>query len=314
MTAQSGSAPPIVIWLPDPGAEAIMGGLPDGMRADIWTGGPDLPASADQVEVVVPPFPVQAPELSLLAGLPKLRLVQLQSAGAEQVIPFVPPGVTLATARGAHDASVAEWIMSVMLAHVHYLPRFVLAQREERWDFRLTGELASKTVLILGYGSIGEAVRRRLAGFDVELIAVARHPRPGVNDVAELPALLPRADIVVLLVPVTPATRGMVDAKFLAQLRDGALVVNAARGAIVDTGALLAELRSGRLYAALDVTDPEPLPPGHPLWSAPGLILTPHVGGASGKPMARALAVAREQLVRYAAGEPLLNVVGEGGY
>jgi len=304
----------VVVWLPDPGAEAIMGGLPDGIRADIWTGGPDLPASADEVEVVIPPFPVQYPQLPLLAQLPKLRLVQLQSAGAEQVIPFVPPGVTLATARGAHDASVAEWIMSVVLAHLHYLPRFVLAQRAGKWDFTLTGELAGKTVLILGYGSIGAAVGRRLAGFDVDLLAVARHPRSGVSGIAELPALLPRADIVVLLVPVTPATRGMVDAKFLAQLHDGALVVNAARGAIVDTDALLAELSSGRLYAALDVTDPEPLPAGHPLWSAPGLILTPHVGGASGRPMDRALAVARAQLIRYAAGEPLLNVVGEGGY
>ena len=304
----------VVVWLPDPGAEAIMGGLPDGIRADIWTGGPDLPASADEVEVVIPPFPVQSPQLPLLVQLPKLRLIQLQSAGAEQVIPFVPPGVTLATARGAHDASVAEWIMSVALAHLHYLPRFVLAQRAGKWDFTLTGELAGKTVLILGYGSIGEAVGRRLAGFDVDLLAVARHPRSGVSGIAELPALLPRADIVVLLVPVTPATRGMVDAKFLAQLHDGALVVNAARGAIVDTDALLAELSSGRLYAALDVTDPEPLPPGHPLWSAPGLILTPHVGGASGRPMDRALAVARAQLIRYAAGEPLLNVVGEGGY
>ena len=291
-----------------------MGGLPAGMRADVWTGGPELPASADEVEVVIPPFPVQSPHLSLLAELPKLRLVQLQSAGAEKVIPFVPPGVTLATARGAHDASVAEWVISVILADLHYLPRFVLAQREGRWDFTLTGELSGKTVLILGHGSIGEAVARRLAGFDVTVLGVARRSRPGVGTMADLPDLLPRAGIVVVLVPVTPSTEGMVDAKFLAQLPDGALVVNAARGAIVDTGALLTELQSGRLRAALDVTDPEPLPAGHPLWSAPGLLLTPHVGGASGKPMARSLAVAKAQLVRYAAGEPLLNVVGDGGY
>jgi phosphoglycerate dehydrogenase-like enzyme len=272
------------------------------------------PASADQVEVVIPPFPVQSPHLSVLASLPKLRLVQLQSAGAEKVIPYVPPGVTLCTARGAHDTSVSEWVVSVVLAHLRDLPRFVLAQRAGRWDFTLTGELAGKTVLIVGYGSIGEAVERRLAGFEVNVQRVARRPRPGVSVLADLPALLSRADVVVLLVPVTPATEGMVDAKFLARLPDGALVVNAARGAIVDTGALLAELESGRLRAALDVTDPEPLPPGHPLWSAPGLLLTPHVAGASGKPMARALAIARAQLVRYAAGEPLLNVVGDGGY
>ena len=304
----------IVVWLPDAAAERAMGGVPAGYRADVWEGGADLPASADEVEVVIPPFPIRQPKLSVLAELPKLRLVQLQSAGAEKVIPFVPPGVTLATARGAHDTAVAEWVLSVVLAHYHYLPRFTLAQREERWDFTLTGELTGKTVLILGYGSIGEAVARRLAGFDVAVLPVARRARPGVSGVDELPALLPRADVVVLLVPVTPATEGMVDGKFLAQLRDGALVVNAARGGIVDTGALLAELSSERLCAALDVTDPEPLPAGHPLWSAPGLILTPHVGGASGKPVIRAMAVAKAQLTRYAAGEPLLNVVGEGGY
>jgi phosphoglycerate dehydrogenase-like enzyme len=291
-----------------------MGGLPGGIRADVWTGGSDLPPSADEVEVVIPPFAVFSPKLSLLAELPRLRLVQLLSAGAEQVIPHVPAGVTLATARGAHDDSVAEWVLGVILAHVRCLPRFVRAQDEGRWDFTQTGTLVGKTVLILGHGSIGAAVARMVAPFGVTLLPVARRPRAGVAGTSELPSLLPKADVVVLLVPVTPATTGMVDAKFLAQMADGALLVNAARGAIVDTEALLAELRTGRLYAALDVTEPEPLPSGHPLWSAPGLLLTPHVAGASGRPMARALAVVKAQLVRYLAGEPLLNVVGEGGY
>ncbi len=305
---------PITVWLPDPSAETIMGGLPEPVRADVWTGGSDLPPSAGEVEVVIPPFQVLSPKLSLLVELPRLRLVQLLSAGAEQVIPHVPPGVTLCTARGAHDDSVAEWVLGVILAHARSLPRFVRAQQEGRWDFTVTGTLVGKTVLILGYGSIGEAVARMLALFDVTLLRVARPPRAGVSGIDELPSLLPQADIVVLLVPVTPATTGMVDAKFLAQMADGALLVNAARGAVVDTEALLAELRGGRLYAALDVTDPEPLPQGHPLWSAPRLILTPHVAGASGQPMVRALAVARAQLVRYVAGKPLVNVVGEGGY
>jgi phosphoglycerate dehydrogenase-like enzyme len=291
-----------------------MGGLPAGMVADVWTGGTDLPASADSVEVVIPPFPVSRPHLPLLGELPKLRLIQLLSAGAEKVIPYVPPGVTLCTARGAHDDVVAEWVLSVVLAQVHDLPRFVRSQQEGRWDFTLTDELAGKTVLILGYGSIGAAVARRLAGFDVRVLPVARTGRPGVHGIGSLPDLLPQANIVVLLVPVTPSTERMVDAAFLARLPDGALVVNAARGAIVDTDALLAELTSGRLHAALDVTDPEPLTAGHPLWSAPGLLLTPHVAGAGGKPMARSLAVAKAQLARYQAGEPLLNVVGEDGY
>jgi phosphoglycerate dehydrogenase-like enzyme len=302
------------VWLPDPSASRVMGGLPAGMVADVWTGGTDLPASADSVEVVIPPFPVSRPHLPLLGELPKLRLIQLLSAGAEKVIPYVPPGVTLCTARGAHDDVVAEWVLSVVLAQVHDLPRFVRSQQEGRWDFTLTDELAGKTVLILGYGSIGAAVARRLAGFDVRVLPVARTARPGVHGIGSLPDLLPQANIVVLLVPVTPSTERMVDAAFLARLPDGALVVNAARGAIVDTDALLAELTSGRLHAALDVTDPEPLTAGHPLWSAPGLLLTPHVAGAGGKPMARSLAVAKAQLARYQAGEPLLNVVGEDGY
>jgi phosphoglycerate dehydrogenase-like enzyme len=302
------------VWLPDPSASRVMGGLPAGMVADVWTGGTDLPASADSVEVVIPPFPVSRPHLPLLGELPKLRLIQLLSAGAEKVIPYVPPGVTLCTARGAHDDVVAEWVLSVVLAQVHDLPRFVRSQQEGRWDFTLTDELAGKTVLILGYGSIGAAVARRLAGFDVRVLPVARTGRPGVHGIGSLPDLLPQANIVVLLVPVTPSTERMVDAAFLARLPDGALVVNAARGAIVDTDALLAELTSGRLHAALDVTDPEPLTAGHLLWSAPGLLLTPHVAGAGGKPMARALAVAKAQLARYQAGEPLLNVVGEDGY
>jgi phosphoglycerate dehydrogenase-like enzyme len=291
-----------------------MGGLPDGMTADVWTGGEQLPGSADEVEVVVLPFGVPFSRMPVLAKLPRLRLIQLMSAGAERAIPFVPPGVTLCNARGAHDPAVAEWIMAVILAEVRQLPRFMAAQQAGTWDFAVSRPLSGQTVLIVGYGSIGEAVEKMLAPFGVTMARIARHARPGVSGLDDLPALLPRADIVILLVPVTPATTGLADTRFLGQMRDGALLVNAARGSIVDTGALLAELRSGRLRAALDVTDPEPLPAGHPLWSAPGLLLTPHVAGATTDATQRAMAVVRAQLARYAAGEPLLNVVGEQGY
>ncbi len=166
----------------------------------------------------------------------------------------------------------------------------------------------------MGYGSIGEAIERMLAPFEVTVDRVARRARPGVLAMDDLPEVLPKADIVILLVPVTPATTGLVDAGFLAQMHDHALLVNAARGSIVDTGALLAELRSGRLRAALDVTEPEPLPDGHPLWSAPGLLLTPHVAGAMTTAMPRVMAMVKDQLARYAAGEPLHNVVSDQGY
>jgi phosphoglycerate dehydrogenase-like enzyme len=307
----------IRVWLPEHDAVSLMGGLPAGLVADVWTGGEQLPDSADEVEVVVLPFGVPSARMPVLAKLPRLRLIQLMSAGAENIIPFVPSGVTLCNARGAHDPAVAEWITAVILAQVRQLPRFLAAQQAGTWDPVRSESLAGKTVLIVGYGSIGEAVERRLAPFGVTIERIARRPRPGVPRVISmdgLPEVLPRADIVILLVPVTPATTGLVDARFLARLHDGALLVNAARGSIVDTAALLAELSSGRLRAALDVTDPEPLPEGHPLWSAPGLLLTPHVAGAMTTTMSQVMALVKDQLARYAAGEPLRHVVGDQGY
>jgi len=291
-----------------------MGGLPEGIAADVWTGGEQLPDSADEVEVVVLPFGVADAQMRDLAELPRLRLIQLLSAGAERAIPFVPPGVTLANARGAHDPAVAEWIMAVILAEIRHLPKYMAAQQAERWEPDAARPLGGQTVLIVGYGSIGEAAERMLAPMQVNMKRIARTAREGVSSMDDLPGLLPDVDIVLLLVPVTPATTKMVDEAFLARMKDGALLVNAARGSIVDTDALLKELTAGRLRAALDVTDPEPLPPGHPLWDAPGLLLTPHVGGATTDATQRALAIAKDQLARFAAGGPLINVVGPQGY
>jgi phosphoglycerate dehydrogenase-like enzyme len=307
----------IKVWLPEADSVAQMGGLPDGMIADVWTGDRHVPDSADEVEVVVLPIWLPSSRMPVLANLPRLQLIQLMSAGAEHTIGFVPPGVTLCNARGVHDPAVAEWALAVILAQVRQLPRFLAAQRAGHWEQVRSEPLAGQRVLIVGYGSIGEAIERMLAPFEVTVDRVARRARPGVPGVLsmdDLAEVLPKADIVILLVPVTPATTGLVDARFLAQMHDHALLVNAARGSIVDTGALLAELRSGRLRAALDVTDPEPLPDGHPLWSAPGLLLTPHVAGAMTTAMPRVMAMVKDQLARYAAGEPLHNVIGDQGY
>ena len=303
-----------LVWLPDP-PEAL-GGLPEGMTADVWKGGEPLPASKDEVEIIVLPFGVTDETLAKITRLPSLKLLQLTSAGAERVIPFMPDNVLLCNARGAHDAATAEWTVGVIVAHLRNIPRFVKAQEQGRWDSAFSESVAGKHVLIVGYGSIGGAVERRLAGWEVTIERVARAARPadGVRPIEDLHTLLPKADVVVLLVPVTDATRGMVNAQFLASMKDGALLVNAARGAIVDTDALLKELNTTRIKAALDVTDPEPLPPGHPLWAAPGLLLTPHVAGAITDTRQRAYAIVSAQLARYAAGQPLRNIIGARGY
>jgi phosphoglycerate dehydrogenase-like enzyme len=284
----------------DPGAIA------PGLAVDVWAGD-EPPPGGDDVEFVVPHFSVRRPDV--FRTLPGLRVVQAVTAGVDWIPPHLPAGVTLCDARGVHDTSTAEWAVAAMLAALRGFPRFVRAQQEGRWDYAGTGELAGSTVLIVGYGSIGAAVERRLLPFDVTVLRVARAAREGVAPVEALPELLPAADVVLLVVPLTAATRGLADAAFLSRLRDGALLVNAARGPVVDTDALLAELRTGRITAALDVTDPEPLPEGHPLWSAPGLFLTPHVAGSTSGFPPRIAALVRAQLARYVAGEPLANVV-----
>ena len=303
------------VWLPDPPETvASLQPLPDGIEADVWAGGEPLPGSKDEVEFIVLPMGPSPALLSAITGLPKLKVIQLLTAGAEQIVGHIPAGITLCNARGAHDTATAELTVGLIVASIRNFPRFVRAQEAGEWDFTVSESVAGKRVLIVGYGSIGAAVERRLAGWEVTIERIARHAREGVRPITELHEALGQADVVVILLPVTDETRNLVDAKFLRSMKDGALLVNAARGPIVDTDALLKELTAQRITAALDVTDPEPLPPGHPLWQAPGLLLTPHVGGAITGAGDRAYAVVRDQLARYAAGEPLRNVIGPRGY
>lgn len=274
----------------------VGGGPPSGEagRAQVWVPQAGGPSPADD---------------EFLAALPRLRLVQLLSAGAERFAGRLPEGVVLCNARGAHTPATAEWAMAAVLAAQRGLPHFVREQDAGRWSSSTQRSLFGARVLVVGAGDIARAVGRMLDGFGVDLTYVARSARDGVRSIGELPALLPHADVVVLLLPVTEETVGMVDAAFLAAMPDDALLVNAARGVVVDTDALLAELQQGRLRAAVDVTDPEPLPQGHPLWSAPGLLLTPHVGGAIPATNERAAAAVTDQLVRVLTGQPLANVV-----
>jgi phosphoglycerate dehydrogenase-like enzyme len=299
----------VLFWVPTKEIESALASLP-GVSAEVVVpdGGP-LPPGADEVEFYVPPFFAPLPAITAMAQLPSLRVVQAQTAGVERLLPHVPAGVSLCNARGVHDASTAEWVVAVTLAALRDLPYFAAEQAAQRWSYRFTDCLADKSVLIVGYGSIGSAVERRLSGFDVTVRRVARRPRAGVAAVSELPGLLPHADVVILLAPVTPETIGMADARFLARMKDGALLVNAARGSLLVTDALTGELRSGRLRAAVDVTDPEPLPPGHPWWGLPNVLITPHVAASTAAQLTRMLAFVRAQADRFTRGEELANVV-----
>ena len=300
-------------WVPD---QEIADALADigGVSVQVYDGRSDeLPGDPAGVAVYVPPFAPTPRSREILARMPNLRLLQLQVAGVDTFLPHLPAGAVLCNARGVHDASTAEWVVGGIIAAQREFPEFAGAQREGRWSWHMTNALTDRTVMIIGYGSVGTAIERRLVPFETQIIRVARTVRDGVHPVSDLPALLPEADVVVLIVPSTTATTGMVDKAFLSRMKDGALLVNAARGTVVDTGALLEELASRRLRAVLDVTDPEPLPAGHPLWSAPGVFITPHVGGSTPASRRRAVALVREQVARFAAGEQLHNVI-KGDY
>ena len=271
---------------------------------------PDAPQPADMIVVAFDP----ARAIEVIPQLRGLRVVQSLSAGVDTLVDHVPPGVTLCDGAGIHDAPVSEWCVMAMLAVRRNLPAQLRAQDQATWQWTSGGaDLDGAHVLIVGYGSIGRALEARLLPFGARIIRVARHAHEGVDSIDALPRLLPEADVVVILVPLTPQTRGMVDTKFLESMRDGAVLVNAARGPIVDTGALLNALQQEHIRAALDVTDPEPLPDGHPLWTAPGVLITPHVGGAVERVFERGWRFAGEQVRRYLAGEPLRNIV-TGGY
>jgi phosphoglycerate dehydrogenase-like enzyme len=273
------------------------------------------PPRRDEISLVVPPY-LEPNPWERLALLPNLRLVQLLTAGYDSALPALPAGVELANASGVHDASTAELAVTLTLSSLRGIPDFVAAQRSSQWlSTRYWPALADRKVLILGYGGVGTAIARRLSGFEVSLTAVASRARDGddlvtsVHGMDELRTLLPDQDVVILIVPLSESTAGLVDRDFLASMRDGSLLVNVSRGKVVDTQALVEVVASGRIRAALDVTDPEPLPADHPLWRMPGVLITPHVGGASTAFVPRAVALLREQIAAFVAGRPLRNVV-----
>ena len=297
------------VWLPYADAVERMGGVPAGVEVDVYDGNGDPPSSIDEVELYVLPYFAGPDPARLMARMPSLEVAQTLTAGIDEVRPLVPDGVTLCNGRGIHDASTAELAVALVLASLRGIPDFVRAAQQGEWSGGRREALADKTVLVVGYGSVGAALERRLAGFECDVRRVARRARDGVEPFEALPGLLPAADVVVLTVPMTEQTRGMVDEAFLRRMPDGALLVNVSRGAVVRTDALLAEVLSGRLRAAVDVTDPEPLPKDHPLWSCPGVLVSPHVGGNTSAFLPRAMDLVADQIRRHVDGRPLVNVI-----
>jgi len=300
----------LLVSVPGATLRDALGTPPAGAEVVLWN--MESPAPADHIDLVVPPYMGTADRLAALAGV-TTRLVQSQSIGYDDIAAVLPPGHVFANAASVHETSTAELTLALVLAAQRGIPDFVRAAGEGRWAPARHESLADRRVMLLGYGGVGRAIEARLAPFEVELVRVASRARDDetghVHGIDELPELLPAADIVIVGVPLTDATTGLVDDAFLSAVPDGALVVNIARGRVADTDAILDHATTGRLRFALDVTDPEPLPDGHPLFALPNVLISPHVGGASTAMMPRMARLLREQIERMLRGDEPLNVV-----
>lgn len=290
----------------------MLTGLPDEVEVVVWDGLSDPPPGAEAIEFFVGRYDAERPPREVFERLTRLRVIQVVSAGVDPWVPVVPDGVALHSGRGIHTAATAELAIAGMLASLRDFPGYLRAQAQHEWKRIESEGLDGRRVLVVGAGDIGTRIAAAARLFDAEVTLVGRTARDGVRASTELPGLLVDHDVVVLAVPHTPDTHRLVDAKFLAALTDGAVIVNIARGAVIDTDALLVELRRGRLRAFLDVTDPEPLPADHPLWDAPNLILTPHIGGGTTGWRRRAYRLVTDQVLRYVRSEELVNRVAGG--
>ena len=300
----------LVVSVPTAGLARDLEPLPEGVEVLVWE--MDAPAPRDRIDLVVLPYMSGTSGFTFLAGV-ETQLVQGESIGYEGIAAKLPPGVVFANAATVHEASTAELAVGLTLALQRHLDDFARDTAAGRWAPQYAQSLADRRVLLVGYGGVGKAVARRLARFEVDLVPVASHARSedgvAVHGIDELPGLLPSAEIVILTLPGGDATRHIIGESELAALPDGALVVNVGRGPLIDTDALVRHTGSGRLRAALDVTDPEPLPAGHPLWSSPGVLISPHVGGDSSAMHPRIAALVRRQIAHLLAGEEPENIV-----
>lgn len=308
---------PLVVGVPTEELVDALGSVPG---ADIVLWKFDGPPPVNHFDIVVPPYLEHARVLERLNGV-SARLVQSQSIGYEGITKYLPPGLPFANATTVHETSTAELALALTLAMQRGLTEFVLASERHEWQLRWFPSLADRRVLIVGFGAVGQAIEERLIPFEAEVTRVASTARVQegsagrpvqVHGFADLHALVPHAEIIILAVPLTEQTHHLVDAAFLSAMADNALLVNVARGRVVDTAALVAEVTSGRIRAAVDVTDPEPLPADHPLWNLPNVLISPHVGGASSAMLPRMTRLIRRQIERMLAGEPPENLVIQG--
>jgi phosphoglycerate dehydrogenase-like enzyme len=296
---------------------------------------PRTPSGSIEVDFWILPF-ARKDAAEAFEHLRGVKVVQSMMAGVDWITPWLPRGIVLCDGRGIHDISTSEWVLTAILSSLKRFPSYRDMQTSQVWkgqasvrdgfrsetgaqvgQYRILGEdLADKTVLIVGYGSIGSAIEARLKPFGVKVLRVARTAKrePEVSAVSDLHRLIPEADIVVAILPLTAETEGLFGATELGLMKPRALLVNAARGPVVVTDALVAALEEHRIQAALDVTDPEPLPEGHPLWTAPNCLITPHVAGSTPEFIHRAFRFGAAQVRRFIAGEPLENVVTDAGY
>jgi phosphoglycerate dehydrogenase-like enzyme len=300
----------VLVSVPGATLRTAFGEIPEAVEIVEWNMAG--PAPADTIDIVVPPYMGGVAVLAALGDV-TTRLVQSQSIGFDGVADVLPPGHVFANAASVHETSTAELTLALILAAQRGIPNFVRAADQGTWAPERLASLADRTVLLLGYGGVGKAVEERLAGFETNIVRVASRAREDItghiHGIEELPNLLPQADIVVVGVPLSDATTHLVNDRFLSLMPDGALLVNIARGAVADPDALLDHARRGRLRFALDVTEPEPLPDGHPLFALPNVLITPHVGGASSAMIPRMARLLRRQVDRMLRGDEPLNVV-----
>lgn len=303
----------LFVTVPNDRLAENLGTLPEGVELEVW----DMrtPAPRERIDIAVAPYMGSTEYLRDLAGV-DIGLVQSQSIGYDSVDKTLPDGIPFANAASVHETSTAELALTLALAAQRQLPRFVLAQEHGEWSPVFAESLADRRVLVVGFGGVGEAIALRLEPFEVELTVVARTARPvwherlgrvQVHAIDELPALVKDAEIIILALPGGDETRHLFDEEMLGLMPDGALLVNVGRGTLVDTDALVRQ--HGRIRAALDVLDPEPLPAEHPLWTTPGVLIAPHVGGASTAMNPRVVRLIRKQIDRMLRGEAPANVV-----